>query len=304
MGLFDFLRKSLKAEQQIVKLDGLFIKKKDGVRYIQLSEQVEKTSIPLLLGVLRSNKMPFSIYDPLYPPSLDSDKGSYISYSQERNTDSTNWNMTLGNQGWSGGIYKINESIISVQLENLIEQKLLREIKIDNVAFGSHYDFENFDKNRNVNSSILLLHKYKNPINEVLRLKYIVFGTFSSESYSSYRIFKLTKSKLFVDKSESWHQKRHSKEGYSFGGSELQNEKFLKVQNILYEYPLELLNQYWQGFYTTGNKNEDTLIIEIGNEDFTKTITIDSYEIGHENLPENVQIFRQLLEKLITELVD
>jgi hypothetical protein len=304
MGLLDFLKNTSKAEQQIEKIAGLSINKKDGVRYVQVSEQVTKGSIISLLEVLRLNNIAFSIYDPIYPPSYDSDKGSYISYSQEKNENKESWNMTFGNHGWSGGIYNISERIILVQLENLIDKKLLSEIKIGKVGFFSHYDVENLDRNRNIKSGIFLLHKYPTPINLIIELNYIVFGSFTSDSYGSYQIYKLTNSKLFVDKSESWHQKRHKQTGYAFEGSELSNEKFLKVKNLLFEYPLELLNQYWNGFYTTGNKNEDKLIIELGNDDFTKTITIDNYEIESENLPKNVQIFRQLIEKLITELAD
>ena len=131
---------------------------------------------------------------------------------------------------------------------------------------------------------------------------YLIFGVFSSDCYSPYNIFKLTKDKLFVDRKGTWHSDRHSKKGYIFEGELLDESKFIITKELLFEIPLELFNNKWESFYSTGNKNEDKLIIGFGKSDFQKSISIDSYEIETDKLPTDVKNFRLKVESIITEL--
>ncbi len=131
---------------------------------------------------------------------------------------------------------------------------------------------------------------------------YLIFGVFSSDSYTTYNIFKLTKDKLFVDRKGTWHSDRHTKNGYVFEGELLDESKFIIAKELLFEIPLELLNNKWKSFYTTGNKNEDQLIIGFGESDYQKSILIDSYEIETDKLPTDVKNFRLKVETIITKL--
>lgn len=131
---------------------------------------------------------------------------------------------------------------------------------------------------------------------------YLIFGVFFSDSYSPYNIFKLTKDKLFVDRKGTWHSERFTKKGYVFEGELLDESKFVIAKELLFEIPLGFLNHKWKSFYTTGNKNEDLLIIQFGEGDSQKSITIDSYEIETDKLPTDEKNFRLKVESIITKL--
>ena len=137
---------------------------------------------------------------------------------------------------------------------------------------------------------------------KLINLDYLIFGLFNSNYYGTYEIYKLTKSDLFVDKSESWHNDRHKKEGYNFIGQLESNERFIIVKDLLLNVPVDFLNEELKGFYTTGNKNEDKLIIEFSIAGFTKSVTIDSYEIDTNDLPINLKNFRFMIEEKLREL--
>lgn len=132
-----------------------------------------------------------------------------------------------------------------------------------------------------------------------MTLNYLIFGTFLSDNYGSYSIYKLTRDKLYVDKREVWHSQRHMAKGYTFHGEELSHYKFELVKDLLNNCPAALLDKQLKTFYTTGNKNEDKLVIEISNDQFTKSITIDSYEVETEKLPTDLRNFRELVERVL-----
>lgn len=133
---------------------------------------------------------------------------------------------------------------------------------------------------------------------------YLIFGLFSSDNYSSYNIFKVTKEKLFIDSSGTWHSQRHTRQGYLFKGEEMSGDKFEIAKELLYEIPLDLLRQIWKGFNATGNKNEDLLILEFETSEFHRTISIDSYEIETEELPLAVRNYRLKIENIVKRLID
>ncbi len=75
--------------------------KKYGI--INFEKNVTYSNCIELLEFLKSHKLSIEFFDCLYPSP--SDPGAYFSYSSLKNS----WEITLGNHGWSGGIYKIDE---------------------------------------------------------------------------------------------------------------------------------------------------------------------------------------------------
>lgn len=67
--------------------------------------------------------------------------------------------MTLGNHGWSGGIYDIGVSTIVLQLFSLYSAMQLGALGLDKVSFFSHYKLETPEKNSAVNELLEQLHK-------------------------------------------------------------------------------------------------------------------------------------------------
>lgn len=296
MGLFDFIKSQQIFESQVNKLEGVVIVDRPNSRVIEIGNETTIDIINTLLIILRTNKVAFSIFDNLYPSS--SDPGAFIDYSQEQNETANTWSMTLGNHSWTGGIYTIEEKNIAKQILNLVKQKEANSIRIDNVKIFSHYDKQNIDYNRNQNALIYGIHSNISEINP----DYLIFGVFSSDNYSPYNIYKLTFDKLFADKSGTWHSQRHTQKGYIFEGKEESRENFEITQVLLKDIPIKLLTEKWRGFYTTGNKNEDQLILEFKTSEFHRTISIDSYEIETERLPVEIKNYRQSIENIIRKL--
>lgn len=296
MGLFDFLKTPKTFETEIEQLKDFAIVNRQNSKVIEIKKETTFENLVELLRVLRRNNIAFSFYDSYYPSP--SDPGAYLDYSQEKNETENAWSMTLGNHGWTGGIYTIAENNITVQIHNLVKTSQIDSIRIDNVKIFSHYDKENADSNKNQNALIFGIHSGKVKINS----DYLVFGVFSSDSYSPYNIYKLTNEKLFVDKRGTWHSDRHTKNGYVFAGELLDESKFIIAKELLFEIPLEFLTKKWRGFYTTGNKNEDQLILEFEENEYHKTISIDSYEIETDNLPTEIKNFRRKIESITIKL--
>ena len=144
---------------------------------------------------------------------------------------------------------------------------------------------------------------FKNTQNHNLEgLEYLIFGRFFSDNYGTYEIYKLTRTELLVDKRELWHNKRHTRNGYTFVGELMSQEKFELAKDLINQVPNDILNKNLNGFYTTGNKNEDKLIVEIFDGNLKKAITIDYYEVETENLPTELKKFRLLIENRIEQL--
>lgn len=143
----------------VQRIEGLTLTERSGMRYIAFQEGISIKSIEALLELLRMHAVEFTFYDQRYPiASGDSDPGAYVSYSQKKNTTDRVWNMTLGNHGWSGGIYQIDEPTIAVQLKDLLDLKLIHEIKIDRVVFYDHYELMTAEKSKQENLKIVKRH--------------------------------------------------------------------------------------------------------------------------------------------------
>jgi len=293
MKIFEFLKQKPKFEEQISALNNIRIS--DDQTSIEIGPLASKIVILKMLNILRLHKIAFSLFDNLYPSK--SDTGAYISYSQEQNDSENTWSMTLGNHGWSGGIYTIDDNNISIQIKNLISLNLMNRINISNVQFFK-YDKENIDNNLNQNSLIYGIHSNLEKVNS----DYLIFGKFTSDKLGGYNIYKLTNTKLFIDKSKTWHSKRHSKDGYIFICEKTNDENFKLAKSLLSTIPLKLLSQKWDGFYTTGGKDENKIIIGFGNSDFKRTITFDNFTTMTENLPIEIKVYLKEIEYIIKKL--
>lgn len=124
-------------------------------KQVELAESVSMKSVQALLTHLKKGGRAFAFYDPCYPSP--SDPGAYLSYSPAGASPGT-WRMTLGNHGWSGGIYEVNELTVCAQVKNLASRGLLDRIDLDNVGFFSHYAPEDSAKNQTMNQKLASLH--------------------------------------------------------------------------------------------------------------------------------------------------
>ena len=283
-------------ETAITQLTGIGITNKQNSSVITIANDTSFENIIAVVKILITHKVAFALFDSYYPSP--SDPGAYLSYSQEQNETENAWSMTLGNHGWSGGIYTITENNIALQIYNLVRNNLIDSIEIDKVIFSSHYEKEDIDRNRNKNALLYGIHATLHKIDP----EYLIFGFFSSDNYGPYYIFKLTKDKLFIDSSATWHSQRHSLQGYLFEGVEMPGDQFNIAKELRDEIPLDLIKLNWAGFYTTGNKDEDRFILEFKTSDFHRTISIDSYAIETEELPVEIRNDRLKAESIVRQL--
>ena len=84
------------------------------------------------LAAMMRDGVEFSLFDPAYPSP--SDPGAHLSYCPQQGA----WLMTLGNHGWSGGIYQIAPNIISRQLFDIHVKGQLKSLGLDKVCFFRH----------------------------------------------------------------------------------------------------------------------------------------------------------------------
>jgi len=299
MRLFSFFNPIYRIANQINQLDGISIKHSDTIIF-EMSDEVSQVTIERLLNILKQNKISFSFFDKLYPHGIK--PGATFFFSQEKNDLDSHWSMTYKFQDstWTGGIYSISQKNIILQIVDLLKMGKLDSISIGKVKvpLDENRVYSEFDHNQN--AKIYGLH---GKIVEIIA-DFIVFGIFTSDNYSPYMIYKLTKDKLYVDKRGIWHSQRHTKKGYVFEGAELSREAFEVAKELMENIPLALMQPEWEGFYTTGNKNEDKLIIEFANNDFHRTISIDSYEIEVSDLPETIREYWIKVENTLLRLTE
>ncbi|MDP5148343.1 hypothetical protein ORI98_18070, partial [Shewanella sp. ULN5] len=119
---------------------------------VSLLGGITESDIYELLSTLKVNNVEMAFYDPCYPSP--SDPGAYFNYSSKTGS----WKMTLGNHGWSGGIYQINDVVLKAQLLSLTSKSKLSNLKLSNKCFGSQYAPESNEKNIKINKLLLELH--------------------------------------------------------------------------------------------------------------------------------------------------
>src|SRR6476659_738066 len=114
--------------QRVKSIDGCrFVRGK--IRRIYLPNPSSDSTLGELLQVLRECDEDFGFFDERYPSP--SDPGAYFSYSPSETAGQ--WRMTLGNHGWTGGIYEIDDGTIRRQLKDLVARKRLRSIEVGDV---------------------------------------------------------------------------------------------------------------------------------------------------------------------------
>lgn len=105
-----------------------------------------------LFEILEKHKFKFDFFDRKYPQI--SDEGAYFSYSFDQV-----WKMTLGNHGWSGGIYIIDKKVIINQLTNLIMLENEIELGIKNVSFFKQFTEKSDSENLEMSKRLKDIHK-------------------------------------------------------------------------------------------------------------------------------------------------
>lgn len=122
-------------------------------RHVAFAEGLPAQTFNAFLDAMMKDRLEFSLYDPRYPSP--SDPGAYLSYSPQKGR----WRMTLGNHGWSGGIYDIEASVVARQLVSLYTAKQLSPLGLDNVCFFSQYEPESQERNKEMNNLLEHLHE-------------------------------------------------------------------------------------------------------------------------------------------------
>lgn len=121
-------------------------------RQIVFDSEVPANTFIILLESMMKDGTAFAFYDPTYPSP--SDPGAYFSYSPMNGV----WRMTLGNHGWSGGIYVLAGPVVVQQLQNLHSNGALAPIDLDKVCFFSHYEAAPPALNEAMNKKLEALH--------------------------------------------------------------------------------------------------------------------------------------------------
>ena len=106
-----------------------------GKRRLVFPAPVERETIQALLPILRRREAALSLYDPLFPSP--SDPGAYFDYAQQGAAPGS-WSMTLGNHGWSGGIYQITEEALAAQIFSLLRRGELAELRFEDGRLFTH----------------------------------------------------------------------------------------------------------------------------------------------------------------------
>lgn len=130
-----FLKLGIPVDQKKVTLDSISISKPED-----------------LFEILEKHKFKFDVFDAQYPQI--SDEGAYFSYSFDKV-----WKMTLGNHGWSGGIYIIDKKVIINQLTNLIMLENKIELRIRNENFFKQFIEKSDSENLEMSKRLKDIHK-------------------------------------------------------------------------------------------------------------------------------------------------
>jgi hypothetical protein len=142
--------------REIEQINGLKIIEKREKKHIVFVEKIAIENIEKLLNIFAKYKQSFHFYDALYPSP--SDPGAYMSYEKVATENATQWRMSLGNHGWSGGIYLIDNQVFTAQLSNLLTKQLLQEISIETAGWASQKAIVDRDENDKMNKRILEMH--------------------------------------------------------------------------------------------------------------------------------------------------
>ena len=121
----------------------------------ELNYNPEFSDLDSLIFSSKYHNLGLSYFDDLYPSP--SDPGAYFNFYPS-NTSESQYLMSLGNHGWSGGIYLIDEEIMKKQLHNLIKLKLLKAIELTFDLPMKYYSLEDEDSNSVMRLRLFNLH--------------------------------------------------------------------------------------------------------------------------------------------------
>lgn len=133
-------------------IEGIHVQEGPPRRRLCFDQGLTGDAFAQLLAWLMQADIEFALFDPLYPSP--SDPGAYLSYRPVNGV----WRMTLGNHGWTGGIYEIEMAIVCQQLSNLHAKGQLGEITVEEVAFFSHYELRSVEANAEMNQRLCDIH--------------------------------------------------------------------------------------------------------------------------------------------------
>jgi hypothetical protein len=125
------------------------------VKEIVLTKEAKPEEVVALLNDFKESGDAFEIYDSFYPSA--SDPGAYICYTYQ-GPIAKSFDMTLGNHGWSGRIYQINEDVIVNQLLHIAKTQNGLKIEIEKAIFFTHYEQEPGPKSEKMNIRLTEIH--------------------------------------------------------------------------------------------------------------------------------------------------
>ena len=141
-------------EDAILAIPGADIRTRHERRILSFPSTLTWEEAGLIISLLRKHKIDFEVYDFFYPSP--SDPGAYITYFL--NEGDEGWKMTLGNHGWTGGVYTITDNVIQQQLYSLAGKTGKLELSIDNVRGFRHYSEKSPEQNKKENEKIYAMH--------------------------------------------------------------------------------------------------------------------------------------------------
>ncbi len=154
-----FSSKNSRVKKYVETNPNLEFENDGNIVFVKFNRQITKNEIGELIEKLWENQFKISFHDTLYPFSGGSDPGAYFSYSTEKTIGKGYWSMTLGNHGWSGGIYHLRRETIIQQIYNLVSSGEMNKIQITEVYFGSHYKLESKQRSIETNKEIMSKHQ-------------------------------------------------------------------------------------------------------------------------------------------------
>ncbi|NND77829.1 MAG: VanZ family protein [Flavobacteriales bacterium] len=125
-------------------------------KHIKIDRSITTLEITKLLDLLWKESAGINFHDIIHPQL--SDPGAYFFYSSKNCPDKRTWKLTLGNHGWSGGMYLIKTSTLAQQLNNLIKRSKISSIEFGDVTFFSSLTYKGEEKSEEMNRKLMEMH--------------------------------------------------------------------------------------------------------------------------------------------------
>jgi len=141
-------------QHEIEQIAGLAVHGDIGSRVVEFTSLIVFDDVLRLIQILRRANATITLHDRRYP----SPPGAFMDYSQEKAAPER-WSMTLGNHGWTGGIYQIDDETIALQIHDVFNRGRRPKLQIEGGTIFSHYDQENATRNKKMIQALRELHK-------------------------------------------------------------------------------------------------------------------------------------------------